>query len=238
MRAARYNILSSVRRLCSSPVSSIRPQHVFDRQNLFAYLTANGLTGFIDESRVLCDQFAHGQSNPTFVLTASSGQRFVMRKQPPGKLLPGAHAVDREYTVMTALSKTNVPIPRTLLHCQDASIIGTPFFLYEYCEGKFYKEASLPTISAKNTRQSIYLNMIDTLARIHAVDVDSVGLSGFGRRVSAEQPAAAAGYIMRQIKVILVQYTHDKQLCIRPGQSNIARRKQSVWRIWSIFWPL
>ena len=75
-------------------------------------------------------QFSHGQSNPSFMISSADGKQYTVRKQPPGKLLAGAHAVDREYTVMTALNSTNVPVPRTQLYCDDASVLGSPFFVY------------------------------------------------------------------------------------------------------------
>jgi acyl-CoA dehydrogenase family member 10 len=121
-------------RFCSgksnSPVTGVRSNHVFEEQNLFKYLASSGIEGFSSPDKVSVKQFSHGQSNPTFMVTSSEGKKFTVRKQPPGSLLPGAHAVDREYAVMTALKKSNVPIPTTRLFCDDKSIIGSPFFVY------------------------------------------------------------------------------------------------------------
>jgi hypothetical protein len=127
----------------NSPMTGIRANHNFDQQKLFQYLSANGIDGFNNSTLCTVKQFSHGQSNPTFMIIGDNGKKFTVRKQPPGlpcphyllltclgNLLPGAHAVDREYAVMTALRNTNVPIPTTRLFCNDKDIIGSPFFVY------------------------------------------------------------------------------------------------------------
>ena len=113
----------------SSPVTEVRNNHFVDIDKLSAYLKTNGLHGF-ESGEVVVKQFAHGQSNPSFMLTTKSGKVYTVRKQPAGSLLAGAHAVDREYTVMTSLANTSVPVPKTRLYCSDPSILGSSFFVY------------------------------------------------------------------------------------------------------------
>ena len=110
----------------------VAPQHAFDAARLADWMRANVDAGVRD---VEVAQFKGGQSNPTY-LVAANGHRYALRRKPPGKLLPSAHAVDREYRVMTALAGTDVPVPKTYALCEDAEVIGTPFFLMDYLEGR------------------------------------------------------------------------------------------------------
>ena len=103
-----------------------------DVDRLTAYLVANSE---FPAGPVEVKQFNKGQSNPTYLLTSSDGHRYVVRKQPPGDLLKGAHAIDREYRVLDALKGTDVPVPRTLLLCEDSDIIGTPFYVMDFVNG-------------------------------------------------------------------------------------------------------
>lgn len=112
-----------------SPVTAVRDNHRFDEKLLCQFLTSKGLIGFKDNNMTV-KQFSHGQSNPSFMIEDEHGRKYTVRKQPPGKLLPGAHAVDREYTVMSALNKSNVAVPSTRLYCEDSSVLGAPFFVY------------------------------------------------------------------------------------------------------------
>jgi aminoglycoside phosphotransferase (APT) family kinase protein len=104
----------------------------------------------------------------------------VLRKQPPGQLLPSAHAVDREYRVMTALAQTAVPVPATLLMCDDAGVIGTKFFVMSCVQGRVFRQPHLPGVSAAH-RAAMYADMADVLARLHAVDVAAIGLADYGK---------------------------------------------------------
>ena len=106
--------------------------HRFDEQCLARYLASHGLPGF--ERGLKAEQFQGGQSNPTFAITAGS-RRYVLRKKPPGKLLPSAHLVEREYRIMAALADTDVPVPVMHHLCEDTGIIGTAFFVMDYMEG-------------------------------------------------------------------------------------------------------
>jgi aminoglycoside phosphotransferase (APT) family kinase protein len=154
----------------------VRAAHRFDEPALAAYL-ARRLEGFAPPLRVA--QFAGGQSNPSFLLEAG-GRRFVLRKAPPGELLPSAHRVDREYRVMRALAATGVPVPRTQHLCEDASVIGTPFFVMDFVPGRILRDATLPGVGPAE-RAAIFEALLDVLARLHGVDPRAVGLVDFGR---------------------------------------------------------
>ncbi|WP_425093693.1 phosphotransferase family protein [Tropicimonas sp. S265A] len=120
-----------------------------------------------------------GQSNPTFYCDWGS-RRMVLRKQPPGELLRGAHAIDREYRVMSALAETDVPVPSLLAYEDDARVIGTPFYLMTRLEGRVFQPYGLPDLRRAD-RTPALLSMARTLARLHSVNPHSVGLSDFGR---------------------------------------------------------
>ena len=110
-------------------------------------------------------QFRGGQSNPTF-LVETGDRRFVLRKKPPGQLLPSAHMIEREYRVVHALRGSGVPMIRTHLLCEDASVIGTPFYLMDFAEGRIFRDPSLPGL-APSERRDIYAAMSDVMARLH-----------------------------------------------------------------------
>jgi aminoglycoside phosphotransferase (APT) family kinase protein len=157
-------------------LSAVRPAHRFDESALAAWLADHVEGG---DAPVAVRQFAGGQSNPSFLL-ACGERRFVLRKAPPGKLLPSAHRVDREHRVMTALRATGVPVPRTLGLCEDASVIGTPFFVMEFVPGRILRDATLPG-AAPAERAAVFEAMLDVLAGLHAVDPAAVGLADFGK---------------------------------------------------------
>ncbi|MEZ5802714.1 MAG: phosphotransferase family protein [Rhizobiaceae bacterium] len=120
-----------------------------------------------------------GQSNPTFFVQYGA-RRMVLRKKPAGPILPGAHAVEREYRVLKALETTDVPVPKTILLCEDTGIVGTPFYLMERLEGRVFHDASLLEVEA-GERREIYFAMADAMAKLHAVRPDAVGLGDYGR---------------------------------------------------------
>ena len=124
-------------------------------------------------------QFKGGQSNPTYKIS-STNQVFVLRRKPPGILLPSAHAVDREYKVITALQNTEVPVPKTYGLCEDADIIGTPFFVMDFLDGTVYWDLLLSEKSPQE-RMEIYANKNKVIAELHNVDYESVGLSDYGK---------------------------------------------------------
>jgi aminoglycoside phosphotransferase (APT) family kinase protein len=154
----------------------VRSAHRFDEARLEQYLE-NNLEGFRGPAEVR--QFSGGQSNPTFLLSTREG-RYVLRKKPPGKLLPSAHQVEREYRIMTALAQTSVPVSRTHLLCQDQSVIGTPFFVMDYVQGRVLRDILL-TDMKRQERAAIYDAMNDALARLHKVDYEALGLSDYGK---------------------------------------------------------
>ncbi|MEM1113152.1 MAG: phosphotransferase [Pseudomonadota bacterium] len=126
------------------------------------------------------EKFAGGQSNPTFKLS-SQGRHYVLRRKPPGELLKSAHAVDREYRVINALQQTDVPVPKTYLLCEDEDVIGSMFYVMEFLEGRVFWDPALPEIDDKAERAAMYDDMNRVLAALHSVNVDSIGLSDYGR---------------------------------------------------------
>ncbi len=124
-------------------------------------------------------KFAGGQSNPTFQIDAQSG-RYVLRRKPPGKLLPSAHAVDREFMAMSALADSEVPVARAIHLCEDDNVIGSMFYLMEFIDGRIFWNAALPEVD-KEERTAIYEEMNRVLAAMHRVDINQVGLQNFGK---------------------------------------------------------
>lgn len=142
-------------------------------------------------------QFRGGASNPTFLLTdKQTDRRFVLRKQPPGRLLQSAHAIDREYRVMAALGPVDVPVPRMLAFCENPTIVGTPFYVMPFIEGRIYKDNRMSDMSPVE-RGAAYSGLAQTLAAIHAVDIDASGLADFG---------SSGNYYERQITRWTQQY--------------------------------
>jgi aminoglycoside phosphotransferase (APT) family kinase protein len=156
--------------------TTVRQGHGIDAPSLQRYL-ADHLPGFRGPLEIR--QFEGGQSNPTYFLHTPD-RDYVLRKKPPGQLLPSAHAVDREYRVMKALAGTGVPVPPAVLMCDDASVIGTPFFIMGCVDGRVFRQPHLPGVSAAD-RAAMYEDMADVLARLHGVDVAAVGLGDYGK---------------------------------------------------------
>lgn len=165
---------------------AVQEKHRFDEQSLGRFMVAN-VPGFAGP--VTVEQFKGGQSNPTYRLTDGSGRRYVLRRKPPGKLLPSAHAVDREFRVISALNRTDVPTPRAYALCEDDSVVGTAFYIMEYCDGRVLWDPLLPEVP-KEGRLAIYRAKFESLARLHRVDYAALGLADFGRPGS---------YVARQI---------------------------------------
>ncbi|XP_023348726.1 acyl-CoA dehydrogenase family member 10 [Eurytemora carolleeae] len=164
--------------------SKVRQGMELDTESLKKYLLTLGYSNDLE-----IRQFSHGQSNPTYLLNIG-GTKLVLRKKPPGKLLPGAHAVEREFQ---NIGKFNSLI-------LDETVIGTPFYLMEFVDGKIYKDPSLPELST-DQRRKVYTAMIDVLAAIHNVDVFKAGIEGYGKH---------EGYVDRQIKTWSRQYEFSK----------------------------
>ena len=154
----------------------IRDAHRFDESALSEYLQ-DKLEGYKGPLNV--QQFEGGQSNPTFLISCGV-KNYVLRKKPPGKLLPSAHQVEREYRVMKALEETDVPVPEMLILCEDDAVIGTPFFVMEYVHGRVLEDFTLPNKSPQE-RRAIYLDVVRVLAALHSVNYADLGLEDFGK---------------------------------------------------------
>ena len=152
------------------------PTGELDARSLQPYLEAH-VEGFRGPLQV--EKFTGGQSNPTFRITAESGT-YVLRRQPPGDLLKSAHAVDREYRVMAALRDTEVPVAKVFHLCEDRDVIGSMFYVMEFCDGRIFWDAAIPEVD-RAERTAIYDEMVRILAGLHRVDVDAVGLTDYGK---------------------------------------------------------
>jgi aminoglycoside phosphotransferase (APT) family kinase protein len=170
----------------------VTDRHRFATERLVAWMGEH-VAGFHGPLEV--EQFRGGQSNPTFRLTAG-GKRYVLRRKPPGKLLPSAHAVDREYRVITALRDTDVPVARSYALCTDESIIGTAFYIMDCVEGRIFWDPTLPEL-APPQRRAVYDAMNAVIAALHKVDYRKIGLADFGK---------PGNYFTRQIDRWTKQY--------------------------------
>jgi aminoglycoside phosphotransferase (APT) family kinase protein len=170
----------------------VAPIHAFDPDALAAYIGMHvgPCTGPLE-----VEQFQGGQSNPTYRITAGSA-RYILRRKPPGKLLPSAHAIDREYRVMSALADTDVPVAKMLAFCEDPGVIGTAFYLMDYVEGRVLWDPTLPGMTPPE-RRAHYDELNRVLAALHTVDYEHVRLSDFGKTGS---------YIERQVARWTKQY--------------------------------
>ena len=150
--------------------------HRFDVASLERYLSGQ-IDGFAGPLAIA--QFEGGQSNPTFRLDAG-GKVYVLRRKPPGKLLPSAHAVDREFRVMRALAATGVPVPRCRCLCTDDSVIGSMFYVMDYVPGRVLWDPLLPGMS-REERAAIFDEANRAIAALHSVDPATVGLADYGK---------------------------------------------------------
>ncbi|MBU2511764.1 phosphotransferase [bacterium] len=177
-----------------SGYGSVRNGFELDSQALETYMLKN-IPGF--EGPIEVKQFKGGQSNPTYFIS-SANNRYVLRKKPMGKLLKSAHAVDREYTIISALSQTEVPVAKVYTLCTDESIIGSYFYIMEYVEGRiFWSYNQIPYLD----RKEIFNSMNGTIAALHDVDYGSIGLSNYGK---------AGNYFGRQVSRWKKQYEASK----------------------------
>ena len=166
--------------------------HTLDIEKLSDYLNQqlDEFTG-IKKSK----KFNTGQSNPTYLLETAE-KKYVLRKKPPGELLPSAHAVDREYRIIKALEETKVPVPRTVFLCNDESIIGTIFYIMEFVDGRIFWDPTLPEID-ENKRMKVYEETVRIMAELHKIDVEKSGLLDFGK---------PGNYFERQVGRWIKQY--------------------------------
>jgi aminoglycoside phosphotransferase (APT) family kinase protein len=177
------------------PVAGLRETpsaHALDTDKLQAWMQGH-IAGFCGPIEVR--QFSGGQSNPTF-LVHSAQRRYVLRQKPLGKLLPSAHAVDREFRVLTALYGSQVPVARAFALCEDPGVIGSSFYVMDYVEGRIFWEATLPEVAPEG-RRPIYEEMVRVQAALHSVDYREVGLGDYGK---------PGGYVQRQVARWTQQY--------------------------------
>jgi len=180
----------------NSGVSEVRPGLGFDEGRLHAWMTAN-VAGY--RGPLTVRQFKGGQSNPTYKLETPR-QNYVLRRKPPGQLLKSAHAVDREYRVMTALSRAGFPAPRTFGLCTDDDVIGTWFYVMDCVDGRIVWDTTFPDVP-KESRAAHFDAMNATIAQLHSFDPAAIGLGDFGK---------PGNYFARQIGRWSQQYLDDK----------------------------
>uniref|UniRef100_A0A7N8XZC3 Acyl-CoA dehydrogenase family member 11 n=1 Tax=Mastacembelus armatus TaxID=205130 RepID=A0A7N8XZC3_9TELE len=171
----------------------VRQQHRFDISKLQRYLSVKSLVSNNDTLTVR--QYSTGQSNPTFLIQTPS-KSYVLRKKPPGELLPGAHKVDREYRVQKALFYAGFPVPQPLLLNTNVEIIGTEFYLMEHVKGRIFRDIRLSGVSPAE-RTALYVAAVEVLARLHSLDLASLNLEGYGK---------GPGYCKRQVTTWTKQY--------------------------------
>ena len=182
-----------------SGTMAVRAAHAFDADRLAGWM-ADHVAGFTPPLGV--EQFRGGQSNPTFRLTDGAGRRYVLRRKPPGQLLKSAHAVDREYRVVTALGRqTDVPVAQTHTLCTDDDVIGSWFYIMDHVEGRIFWDATAPQVSGEE-RPALFDAMNMTIAKLHLVDYAAIGLGDYGK---------PGNYFERQISRWSRQYHEDEE---------------------------
>jgi len=159
-------------------------------------IDVGALENYLNFKIAQIEQFKGGQSNPTYRIVAADGRRFVLRRKPPGKLLPSAHAVDREYRVIKALHPTGFPVAKPHALCEDDSVIGTAFYVMDCVEGRVLWDQSLPGMS-RPERAAIWDELNRIIALLHTLDYPEIGLEGFGK---------PGNYIERQVARWTKQY--------------------------------
>jgi aminoglycoside phosphotransferase (APT) family kinase protein len=179
----------------NSGTGAIREAHRFDVAGLEAWM-AREVEGFAGP--LVVEQFKGGQSNPTYKLVTPT-RSYVLRRKPPGKLLPGAHAVDREYRVITALAAQGFPVARSYGLCLDEDVIGTPFYVMEMVEGRIFWDPAFPEVG-RDERPAYFDAMNATIAALHGIDPDAAGLGDYGK---------PGNYFARQIGRWTKQYRED-----------------------------
>jgi aminoglycoside phosphotransferase (APT) family kinase protein len=175
-----------------SGTKEVAESHRFDEKKLEAYL-AERIDGF--QTPLEVRQFKGGQSNPTYKLVTPN-RNYVLRRKPPGKLLPSAHAVDREFRIISALHPTGFPVAKPYLLCEDESVIGTMFYVMDCVEGRIYWGPMLPDQTPQQ-RTQIYDAMNETFARLHNIDWEKLGLQDYGK---------PGNYVARQVSRWTKQY--------------------------------
>ena len=180
----------------------------FDEKLLLEYLSSN-IKNF--QGPLTYKKFPNGQSNPTYLLTTPQ-KKYVLRRKPSGKLLPSAHAVDREFNVLKALYETDIPVAKPYLLCEDENIIGSVFYVMSYEDGRIFWDPLLEDFKNEK-RTEIYDQVISVLAAIHNIDIEKVGLSNFGKK---------GNYFERQLKRWTSQYRLSETSTLENMDSLIA----------------
>ncbi|KAI8876130.1 APH-domain-containing protein [Backusella circina FSU 941] len=170
-------------------VSNVRSGHELNQPKLESYLLKH-IPGFTAPLNI--SQFQLGQSNPTYLLKDGNQQQYVLRKKPPGALISAtAHAIEREYRIINALgTKTDVPVPKVYVLCEDKDVIGTPFYVMEFLKGRIFEDCRMLTLPFEERRQ-LWYSALETLGKLHRVDFKAIGLGDYGRN---------SGFYDRQIK--------------------------------------
>ncbi len=200
--------------MTTAELVDVLPSHRFDETRLWEYLSTH-LEDFEQPAQV--QQFQGGQSNPTFLISTPD-RKYVLRKQPPGKLLQSAHAIDREYRVQAALQRTPVPVVPMRHFCEDSSVIGTPFYIMDYIPGRIFVRPELHDLD-HGQRKAVYHAFAETLAALHEVDFRAIGLSDYGK---------TEGYAARQVRRWSEQYEAAKTESIEAMDKLIAWLKASL----------
>lgn len=156
--------------------AEVRSGFEMDARRLGSFLAE---TIGIDPQTLAVRQFQGGQSNPTYLLEAG-GKSYVLRRRPPGVLLASAHAVDREFRALNALSKAGIPVPRPLVYCDDPDVAGSAFYVMEHVAGRIFFDNAMPDLSP-DERAAAYDSANATLARLHSLGPEDIGLGDFGR---------------------------------------------------------
>ncbi len=186
------DVAEQEREQLNTGTKAVADSHRFDEASLDRWMRAN-VAGYAGPLEVR--QFKGGQSNPTYQLI-TPGKKYVLRRKPPGKLLPSAHAVDREYKVITALGTTGFPVARTYGLCTDDEVIGTWFYIMDMVEGRILWDQTLPQCEPAE-RHAIFMAKIKILADLHNTDYEAIGLGDFGR---------PGNYMGRQVERWTKQY--------------------------------
>jgi aminoglycoside phosphotransferase (APT) family kinase protein len=195
-------------------VKPVEERHRIDAGRLEDFLRKS-MEGFRGPLEI--EQFKGGQSNPTYRITAG-GKRYALRRKPPGKLLPSAHAVDREYKVIKALHSVGFPVAKPYVLCEDEGVIGTAFYLMDCIEGRILWDQSLPGMQ-KAERRAIWEELNRVIALLHSIDYRAVGLEDFGK---------AGSYIERQVGRWSKQYVASETQKIEAMDNLIAWLPKNV----------
>ncbi|MGY2488462.1 phosphotransferase [Cupriavidus sp. CP313] len=193
----------------TSATVPVRAQHHIDEEALLRWMQQN-VDGFSGPMRI--DQFSGGQSNPTYRLRTPT-RSYVLRRKPPGELLKGAHAVEREARVMKALGQAGYPVPAVHCLCTDESVIGSWFFVMDMVEGRIFWDASFSEVP--RTERAAYLDAMNAcLAALHRIDFEAIGLGDYGK---------PDGYVARQISRWSKQYLEDEMAGRHPAMDRLVQ---------------